>query len=203
VNNIRYPLELLQKHTLWDGRTVTIRPLRADDAVRMRAFLTETSGESRYKRFQKWVHAPSNTLIHFLTDVDYDRRMAFVCSVSNEAGEELVGEARYAAPPTGTRCELGIIIKDSWRKTGIAGLLMEALIRAARNRGFEVMDGMVLANNGAMLRFARALGFAVGPMDDDRETLRIVLNLTHASTGGTGHASKTATPAASASAKMK
>lgn len=177
MNNTRCPLELAQKHTLWDGRTVTIRPIRADDAVRMRAFLTETSGESRYKRFQKWVHAPSNTLIHFLTDVDYDRHMAFVCSVENEGEEELVGEARYGAPPTGTRCELGIIIKDSWRKTGVAGILMEALIRAARNRGFEVMDGMVLANNRPMLRFARALGFELERMDDDCANLRIVKNL--------------------------
>jgi acetyltransferase len=177
VNDAAYPLELVQKHTLWNGRIVTIRPIRADDAARVRDFLTETSGESRYKRFQKWVHAPSNTLTHFLTDVDYDRRVALVCSVAHGDDEELVGEARYAAPPTGTRCELGIIIKDAWRKTGIAGLLMEALIRAARDRGFEVMDGTVLTTNRAMLRFAQALGFEVERLDDDRATMRIVMNL--------------------------
>ena len=200
---MKYPRELVRKHALWDGRTVTIRPIRADDAERVREFLAATSEESRYKRFQKWVEAPSNTLVHFLTDVDYDRHMAFVCSVEHEGDEELVGEARYGAPPTGTRCELGIILKDSWRKTGVAGLLMEALISAARHHGFEVMDGMVLASNGAMLRFARALGFEVEQLDDDRETLRIVMNLTPPPARRTGQASKAREAAAPANTKMK
>jgi acetyltransferase len=195
MSNAAYPLGLVQEHTLWNGKTVTIRPIRADDAVRMREFLAETSGESRYKRFQKWVNAPSNNLIHFLTEVDYDRHMALVCSVAHGDEEELVGEARYAAPPIGTRCELGIIIKDAWRKTGIAGLLMEALIRAARDRGFEVMDGMVLATNRTMLRFAQALGFEVERMDDDREMMRIVMNLTPATSRRARRASKAGIPA--------
>ncbi len=200
---MKYPSELVRKHTLWDGRTVTIRPIRADDDARVRAFLSATSEESRYKRFQKWVEAPSNTLVHFLTDIDYDRHMAFVCSVGVEGEEELVGEARYGAPPVGTRCELGIIIQDSWRKTGVAGLLMEALIRAARSHGFEVMDGMVLVNNRAMLRFARALGFEIEHLGDDRETLRIVMNLVPASAGPPAHASKARKIAASASTRRK
>jgi acetyltransferase len=172
-----YPLQLIRTHGLWDGRTVTIRPIRADDAERMREFLAETSGDSRYKRFQKWVEAPRDNLLRYLTNIDYDRHMAFVCSVAHDGDEELVGEARYAAPPTGNRCELGIIVRDSWHKSGIAGLLMEALIRAARDRGFEMMEGVVLTTNRAMLRFAQAMGFVVEPMDDDRGSLRIVMNL--------------------------
>src|SRR5512144_3203312 len=97
----RYPDELVQSHRLFDGRTVTIRPIGAEDADRVRDLLAATSEESRYMRFHKWVHAPSNTMIHFMTDVDYDRHMALVCSVAHEHGEELVGEARYVANPGG------------------------------------------------------------------------------------------------------
>ena len=172
-----YPVHLIHERRLFDGRTVTIRPIRADDAERMRALLSASSEESRYKRFQKWVHAPSNTLIHFLTDVDYDRHMALVCSVACENGEEIVGEARYVANPDGTSCDFGILIEDSWRKSGIAGLLMEALIRAAHDRGFAVMEGIVLANNAAMLRFAHALGFEIQSTADDLTTVRIVMKL--------------------------
>ncbi|MBI3915649.1 MAG: GNAT family N-acetyltransferase [Betaproteobacteria bacterium] len=69
------------------------------------------------------------------------------------------------------------MIADDWHKTGIAGLLMEALIRVARERGLEQMEGLVLTSNTTMLRFARALGFQVRPMADDLTTKLIVKKL--------------------------
>ena len=169
---LAHPVHLVREHRLSDGRTVTIRPIRRDDADRVRYFLTASSEESRYKRFQKWVHTPSNKLVHFLTDVDYDRCLALVCTSRRGSDEDIVGEARYVANPDGKSCEVGLLIQDSWSKTGIAGLLMEVLIEGARDRGFTVMEGMVLATNAPMLRFARALGFRVEP-GADGTTLRI------------------------------
>jgi acetyltransferase len=177
VTTAQYPSHLVREHRLFDGRSVTIRPIRADDAERVRGFLNATSEESRYKRFKKWVHAPSNNLVHFFTDIDYDRHLALVCTSAGGTDEEIVGEARYIANPDGKSCEFGVLIEDSWRKSGIAGLLMEALIRAAGDGGFAVMEGFVLASNRAMLRFAHALGFAVEPMAGDLTTLRIQLRL--------------------------
>jgi RimJ/RimL family protein N-acetyltransferase len=168
-----HPTELVQEHHLLDGRIVTIRPIRSDDANRVRDFLAASSEDSRYKRFQKWVHAPSDNLVHFLTDIDYDRHVALVCTARRGADEEIVGEARYVANPDGKSCDIGVLIEDAWHKTGIAGLLMETLIRTARSRGFATMEGIVFASNTAMLQFARALGFEVEPMAGDRTTLRI------------------------------
>jgi len=169
----RYPTQLVREHRLFDGRTVTIRPIRADDSDRIRDFLTASSEESRYKRFHKWVHTPSNNLVHFFTDIDYDRCLALVCTVPHGSDEEIVGEARYVANPDGKSCDFGLLIEDSWRKTGIAGLLMETLIQGARDRGFAVMEGIVLASNTAMLRFAHELAFEVEPVTGDRTTMRI------------------------------
>lgn len=172
-----YPAQLVREHRLPDGRTVTLRPIRAEDAALVREFLNELSGESRYMRFQKWVHAPSDKLVHFLVDVDYDRHMAMVCTAKHGDREEVVGEARYVANLDGGTCELGIVIADAWHKSGIAGLLMEALMRAARERGFAAMEGLVVASNAEMVRFVRALGFAVEQVPQDRRTLRIVRKL--------------------------
>ena len=66
------------------------------------------------------------------------------------------------------------MIGDAWRKSGVAGLLMEALIRVAQERGLSSMEGLVLRNNPPMLRFARALGFEVASVPQDPTTLRIV-----------------------------
>jgi hypothetical protein len=53
----------------------------------------------------------------------------------------------------------------------------EALLRAARGRGLETMEGLVLARNPEMLRFVRALGFEVERPPGDRTTVRIVKRL--------------------------
>jgi acetyltransferase len=162
-----YPAHLARELRLFDGRTVTLRPIRPEDGALVREFLNELSGESKYMRFQKWVHAPSDKLIHFLTDVDYDRHMALVCTAPHDGREEIAGEARYAATSDSGTCELGIVIGDAWHKSGIAGLLMEALLHAAQERGLARMVGFVLAGNAEMLRFVRALGFETEPVRGD------------------------------------
>ena len=169
-----YPWHLVREHRLFDGRKITIRPVKHSDADLTRDFLTELSGESRYLRFHKWVQAPSDKLIHFLTDIDYDRHMALVCITLDGGRAQLVGEARYVADSGGKNCEFGIMIADGWHKSGIAGLLMADLISAARERGLATMEGMVLTRNSNMLKFARGLGFKVDMMDEDPATSRIV-----------------------------
>lgn len=159
---------------LADGRSVTIRPIRSADEALVREFVAGLSAESRYLRFHKWVASPSDRLIHFLTDIDHDRHVAFVCTFKHGQTEQIIGEARYIAEPGSKRCELGIVVADPWRKSGIAGLLLATLIQAARARGFEQMEGMVLRTNSSMLRFARALGFTLVHDADERDTVRIV-----------------------------
>ena len=61
-----------------------------------------------------------------------------------------------------------------WRNSGIAGLLMEALIRSARTRGLKRMESSVLRTNTAMLRFARGLGFEVRTIEGDLTAVSIV-----------------------------
>lgn len=164
-------------HTLADGRLVTIRPIRATDADRERAFIAALSEDSRYARFQKWIAAPSDRLVHYLTTVDQSRHVALVCTFDDGGAERIVGEGRYVVQDDGASCEFGIVIADDWRKSGIAGLLMLALIDAARQRGLRRMLGLVLHTNRAMLKFARALGFRIEAQADDRETIRIVKEL--------------------------
>jgi len=169
-----YPAHLAHERRLADGRTVLIRPIREDDEPAARRFFAALSGDARYMRFQKWVRALGDKLLHFFTHIDYDRHMAFVCAARTAEGEELVGEARYIANPDGVSCEFAVVIADAWHKTGIAGLLMEALISAARERGLRTMEGMVLSTNNDMLRFVRALGFQMHLDPHDATVVRAV-----------------------------
>ena len=158
-----YPAHLARERRLADGRVVMIRPVRADDESHEREFLSSLSAETRQLRFMKYVGAISDRLVHFFTHIDYDRHMAFVCEAEVAGKPELVGEARYVANADGRSCEFAVVIADAWHKSGVAGLLMEALMRAAQEHGFARMEGLVLRENREMLRFVKALGFEATP----------------------------------------
>jgi GNAT superfamily N-acetyltransferase len=100
------------------------------------------------------VKALNESLIHFFTHIDYDRHMAFVC----EHEGRLVGEARYVANPGGDSCEFGVVIADDWHKSGIAGLLIEALIGAARAR-LRAPPGSLRADHSARSQEAARRAF--------------------------------------------
>lgn len=174
---MEYPAHLVRSMRLRDGRTVTLRPVRRDDDSLERDFIRRLSDETRYLRFQKWVRSPSDRLIHFLTEVDYERHLALVATSERDGRQEVVGEARYVADAERANCDLGIVVADDWQKSGLAGVLMEALMRAARERGVKRMEGQVLATNRPMLRFVRALGFRIEPVEGDRTVVRIVKEL--------------------------
>jgi acetyltransferase len=168
-----YPTHLERSHALADGRKVTVRPIRADDEPGEHEFFDRLSQETKRFRFLKLAEAVSEKLIHFFTHIDYDRHMAFVC----EHEGRLVGEARYVANPDGRSCEFGVVIADDWHHSGIAALLMDALLDAARLRGFETMEGLVLGSNRTMLHFVKALGFDVQRQPYEPTMVRVVKRL--------------------------
>ena len=174
---VAYPAHLVHSHRLSDGRMVTIKPIRCDDIKRIREFLSGLSGENRYRRFQKWIGVPSEKLAHYLADVDYDRHMAFVCTAGAAEDAPIVGDTRYFVNADGESCEFGVMIADAWHNTGIAGLLMDDLIAAARRRGLKRMEGLVLTANPGMLHFARGLGFTVSAIPEDLTTKHVVKEL--------------------------
>jgi len=172
-----YPLHLVRRRTLADGRAVTIRPIRAEDEMPTRDFFDHLSVDVRQMRFMKFVRSVSDKLIHFFTHIDYAKHMAFVCEAEVQGRPALVGEARYVANADGRSCEFGVVIADDWHKSGIAGLLMEALIRAARANRYETMEGLVLRENHDMLKFVRALGFEATPDPVESTLMRAVKKL--------------------------
>jgi len=165
-----YPARLVREHRLADGRTVLIRPIRPDDEPARGRFVASLSGETRQLRFMKFVRSVDEKLIRFFTHVDYENHMAFVCEAG--AGSELVGEARYIVE--GAACEFSVVIADGWHKSGIAQLLMDALIGHARGRGLRTLEGLVLRENRHMLNFVKALGFEVHPAEEDARIARVV-----------------------------
>ena len=169
-----YPQHLVRVSELSDGRAVSIRPIRPDDIEMEQAFVRHLSEESRYSRFMSHLLELSASKLKYFTEIDYDRHLALVAVAMQDAREVEVGVARYVALPQAGSCEFAIVVDDAWHGSGVASILMAALIDAARERGFMTMEGTVLTTNPRMLKFMRRLGFAVLFDAEDPGTLRVV-----------------------------
>ncbi|MDK9725512.1 MAG: bifunctional acetate--CoA ligase family protein/GNAT family N-acetyltransferase [Sterolibacteriaceae bacterium MAG5] len=176
-----YPSHKTTSYQTPDGRTVTIRPIKPEDADMEQEFVKRLSPETKYFRFMNTIRELSQAQLTRLTQIDYDREMAFVATVGSEesvGGEPLeVGVARYATNPDGESCEFAIVVADDWQGKGLARRLMGVIIDTARSRGLKYMNGDFLAENTRMLAFVQSLGFVLSPHPDDSGLKRGVLVL--------------------------
>jgi len=160
-----------------DGTQVTVRPLRHEDLPLEADFVRHLSQETRHDRFMVAVSELPKDKLDALTDVDQVRQVALAATVQRDGTEAMVGVVRYAIEPPGDRCEFAVAVADDWQGTGLAGILMRTLIDIARARGLRTMEGIVLATNTRMLKFARQLGFTRLREPEDRETVRVMRSL--------------------------
>jgi acetyltransferase len=163
-----YPSHLVEDWPMADGYTLSIRPIRPEDAQIEQAFVRSLSDESRYFRFMQAVHELTPEMLVRFTQIDYDREMALIAVVELEPGvEKQVAVARYTANPDRRSCEFAIVVADEWQGRGIGTHLMHSLIRVAKSRGITLMEGEIIASNSHMLGLMRRLGFKVRPNRDD------------------------------------
>jgi len=172
-----YPIHLITEEQLNDGTDIIIRPIRPEDAEIEQEFIRSLSAESKYFRFMNSIHELSLEMLVRFTQIDYHNEMALVAINPDPKGEEEIGVARYMTNPDKKTCEFAIVVSDKWQGKGIARLLMQKLIEIARNRGLEVMEGQVLANNYRMLELMMSLNFQVNNDPDDPGIKLVVTRL--------------------------
>ncbi|MBK7664540.1 MAG: bifunctional acetate--CoA ligase family protein/GNAT family N-acetyltransferase [Sterolibacteriaceae bacterium] len=173
-----YPSQLMQVWKLPDGQEITIRPIRPEDADLEVEFVKGLSPETRYFRFMSTVRELAPPMVARLTQIDYDREMAFIATIAREDGSELeLGVCRYAVNADQESCEFAVVVADNWQRRGLARKLMGVLIETARDRGLKYMNGMFLSNNERMLRFVQGLGFVLSNDPEDNTIKNGVLAL--------------------------
>ena len=162
-----YPAALETAEVLRSGTAMRVRPIRPEDAEMERQFVEELSDEARHMRFFSSMRTLPPRLLARLTQVDYERELALLGLCQTSGGEEMVGIARYSPNADGISCEFAVTVGDAWQGHGIATMLMQRLMTAAIQAGYQRMVGLVLSTNAPMHKLMRALGFAGMPSADD------------------------------------
>jgi acetyltransferase len=156
-----YPSELVQILTLRDGTRVIVRPIRPEDRQIEREFVQKLSEESKYFRFMSALRELNEAMLNRFTQINYDREMALIAVVCENALETEIGVARYFVNADGTSCEFAVAVADAWQHRGVGSKLILSLVEVARARGLQVMEGIVMAGNHKMLGLMDALGFSI------------------------------------------
>ncbi|TVP91131.1 MAG: bifunctional acyl-CoA synthetase/GNAT family N-acetyltransferase [Thioalkalivibrio sp.] len=173
-----YPSHLVEDWPMADGHTLTIRPIRPEDAQIEQTFVRSLSDEARYFRFMQAMHELTPEMLVRFTQIDYDREMALIAVMEPEPGlETQVAVARYTVNPDRRSCEFAIVVADDWQGRGIGTHLMHSLMRVAKSRGLTLMEGEIIAGNTHMRGLMRRVGFKIGPNPDDEGIVQAVREL--------------------------
>lgn len=173
-----YPQELEEEFTLRNGRVVMLRPIRPEDEPSHHDFLSRCSPEDMRLRFFHLVRSLPHSEMARLTQIDYDREMAFIATAMKEdgSGPETLGVVRTVADLSNDKAEYAILVRSDLKGQRLGWKLMDKIIGYCRTRGTKKIIGLVLRDNGPMLDLIRALGFRSHRVPDD-DVMEVELDL--------------------------
>jgi acetyltransferase len=153
-----YPQELEQQ-IVWQGQPLTLRPIRPEDAPRHLAFFNALAADDvRLRFFSSMRELPPSQLAR-LTQIDYDRAMAFIATRRNAAGEaETLGVVRAVADPDNLGAEFAIVVRSDLKGQGLGAVLFAKLVEYFRGRGTAFLCGETMSENFGMQKLVKKFG---------------------------------------------
>jgi acetyltransferase len=155
-----YPSKYVTPWKLKDGTEVTLRPIRPEDEPMelelIRGLSTETS---RFRFFQIIKDLPHEALVRFC-NIDYDREMAFIAETREGDRKIEIGVSRLILESNKKRGEFAVVIADKYQGKGLGIKLVDMLIEVAREKGVEVIYGIIMSENVKMISLCEKLGFS-------------------------------------------
>jgi acetyl-CoA synthetase (ADP-forming)/acetyltransferase len=158
-----YPQELEQEID-WRGGRITLRPIRPEDAPQHQRFFSALDPDDvRLRFFSAMRELPPSQLAR-LTQIDYDRAMAFIATRSGADGQtETLGVVRAVADPDNQHAEFAIIIRSDLKGQGLGYILFQKLIDYFRSQGTGAIVGDAFSENLGVQKLVRHFGGVVLP----------------------------------------
>jgi acetyltransferase len=173
-----YPAELEEPATLHDGSAIVLRPIRPEDLPAHTELMNRMTPQDLRLRFFGQVRQIHHHQMARLTQIDYEREMAFIASRPGKDGQpETLGVVRTVTDPDNQRAELAALVRSDMKGTGLGTILMDKIIRYQTSRGTRAIYAQMMAENTAMLRLALKSGFK-RQRSDDPDVIEAVLELT-------------------------
>lgn len=163
-----------EKTASCDGLAIHIRPIKPADVALYPDFLARISPDDIRLRFLAPRKSFPDSMLKRLTQLDYDRDIAFVAL---EADGALAGVARLSCDPDRTGAEYALVVRTDLQGHGLGWMLLSHIIDYARSERIGRIEGLVLAENEKMLTMCREFGFTVEADRHEPGLQRVVLEL--------------------------
>lgn len=156
-----YPLQLEERVTMKNGEQALFRPILPEDEPLLRKFIEQVTKEDLYYRYFSEINEFTHDDLANMTQIDYDREMAFVAVRQGEEGDEILGVTRAISDPDNVDAEFAVLVRSDLKGLGLGRSLLEKLISYTRDHGLICLNGITMPNNRGMIALARKLGFEV------------------------------------------
>ena len=164
-----YPQQYVQRHVSTDGPTLTIRPIKPEDAPLLEDLFETLSATSIYHRFFSPMKSLPHSMLVRFTQIDYDREMALVALDESANQEKMLGVARVIGKPGSDAGEFAVVVGDPYQGKGVGAELLNRCLRIVKERGMQSVWGTVLTENRQMLKLARKIGFQISQSPQGNE----------------------------------
>jgi acetyl-CoA synthetase (ADP-forming)/acetyltransferase len=158
-----YPQEL-EERLDWNGGQILLRPIRPEDGAQHQQFFAALAPDDIRLRFFSAMRELPPAQLARLTQIDYDRAMAFIATRPNAQGQpETLGVVRAVLDPDNQSAEFAIIVRSDLKGKGLGYILFQKLVDYFRARGTREIVGDALSENAGVQKMIRHFGGVVLP----------------------------------------
>lgn len=168
-----YPAHLARTIVTRSGVRYDMRPIRPEDEPAVIAMVEALNPEDARLRFLSVMRRLSHQLAARLTQIDYDRDMAFVALDENG----ISGVVRISTDPDKEKAEFAVLVRSALKGTGLGWALMREIIDYARSQNIKELFGDILTENRNMRAMAHDFGFVTVPDQHEPGQVRMRLRL--------------------------
>jgi acetyltransferase len=173
-----YPEYLEECVKLSPDLKVMLRPIRPEDEHQHADFINSLAPEDLRMRFFGFVHDFPHNQLAMMSQIDYDREMAFIATTMEDEGKpKTLGVVRTFFDPDNINAEFAIVVRTDLKIKGLGSALMEKMIRYCRERGTKELMAYTLRENRAMQALGKKFGFRIKTDPDDPEAIQLVLDM--------------------------
>ncbi|TJW87445.1 MAG: bifunctional acetate--CoA ligase family protein/GNAT family N-acetyltransferase, partial [Mesorhizobium sp.] len=144
---------------LSDGMSFHTRPIMPADVQLYPAFLAKISPDDLRLRFLSPRRNFPDQMLKRLTQLDYDRDIAFVALETDTGALAAIG--RLSCDPDHRTGEYALLVRSDLQGHGLGWALLKQIIDYASAERIGRIEGIILNENSKMLTMCRELGFSI------------------------------------------
>ncbi|TPJ54749.1 bifunctional acetate--CoA ligase family protein/GNAT family N-acetyltransferase [Mesorhizobium sp. B2-6-4] len=152
-----------------------VRPIKPADIALYPEFLARISPDDLRLRFLSPHKSFSDQMLKRLTQLDYDRNMAFVALETSTGAP--AGISRLSCDPDHIVAEYALLVRTDLQSHGLGWELLRHLVNYAKADGIDRIEGIMLGENTRMLVMCREFGFSIRHHPSEPGLVEAILEL--------------------------